>query len=47
MFEGVIAAAAILIIIPGWAVGLLAALVYLWRRFSQSRSDTHGHQEDS
>ena len=33
MFEEIAAIAAILLIIPGWAVGLVAITAYLWRLF--------------
>ncbi len=39
MLEEVAAAAAILLIIPGWAIGLLAIAIYLWRKFNPSRKE--------
>ena len=33
------AAVAILLIIPGWAIGLLAIAIYLWRKLSPSRKE--------
>ena len=33
MFEEIAAIAAILLIIPGWAIGLVAIIAYLWRLF--------------
>ena len=31
--EEIVAIAAILLIIPGWAIGLVAIIAYLWRLF--------------
>jgi len=39
MLEQIAAAVAVLIIIPGWAIGLLAISVYLWRWFTVSSKD--------
>ena len=39
MLEEVAAAAAILLIIPGWAIGLLAVAIYLWRKLNPSRKE--------
>jgi len=39
MLEEVAAAAAILLIIPGWAIGLLAIVIYLWRKLNTSRKE--------
>ena len=33
MLEEIAAIAAILLIIPGWAIGLVAIITYLWRLF--------------
>ena len=33
MLEEIATIAAILLIIPGWAVGLVAIIAYLWRLF--------------
>ncbi|MFL2970821.1 MAG: hypothetical protein ACJZ4M_00375 [Candidatus Thalassarchaeaceae archaeon] len=33
MLEAIAAIAAILLIIPGWAVGLVAIIAYLWRLY--------------
>ena len=33
MLEEIVAIAAILLIIPGWAIGLVAIIAYLWRLF--------------
>ena len=33
MLEEIAAIAAILLIIPGWAVGVVAIIAYLWRLF--------------
>ena len=33
MLEEIAAITAILLIIPGWAVGLVAIIAYLWRLF--------------
>ena len=40
MLEEIAAIAAILLIIPGWAVGLVAIIAYLWRVFyKREKSD--------
>jgi len=39
MLEEVAAAAAVLLIIPGWAIGLLAVAIYLWRKLNPSRKE--------
>ena len=33
MIEEILAIAAILLIIPGWAIGLVTIIAYLWRLF--------------
>jgi len=33
MMEEIVAIAAIFLIIPGWAIGLVAITAYLWRLF--------------
>ncbi|MDG1533398.1 MAG: hypothetical protein P8Q35_03015 [Candidatus Thalassarchaeaceae archaeon] len=38
MMDEVAAIIAILLIIPGWAVGLGALFLYLWRRVYRNRS---------
>ncbi len=37
MIEEIAAIAAILLIIPGWAVGLVAIIAYLWRLFNKRK----------
>ncbi len=37
MMEEIVAIAAILLIIPGWAIGLVAITAYLWRLFYNAR----------
>ena len=39
MLEEIAAAVAILLIIPGWAIGLLAVAIYLWRKLNTSRKE--------
>lgn len=39
MLAEIVAAAAVLIITPGWAIALLAIAAYLWRRLRSSDSD--------
>ena len=39
MLEQIAAAVAVLLIIPGWAVGLLALSIYLWRKLNPSRKE--------
>tara|TARA_B100001750_G_scaffold135293_1_gene107647 strand:- start:147 stop:269 length:123 start_codon:yes stop_codon:yes gene_type:complete len=39
MLEQIAAAVAVLLIIPGWAVGLLALSIYLWRKLMRSPED--------
>ena len=40
MLEEIAAIAAILLIIPGWAVGLVAIIAYLWRLYyKRKKSD--------
>jgi|TARA_B100000959_G_scaffold86524_1_gene91916 Kef-type K+ transport system membrane component KefB len=36
VLESVVAIIAVLLVIPGWAIGLLAIGVYLWRRVVRS-----------
>jgi len=40
MLEEIAAIAAILLIIPGWAVGLVAIIAYLWRFFYKRKNRT-------
>tara|TARA_B100000700_G_scaffold325744_1_gene435324 strand:+ start:1321 stop:1440 length:120 start_codon:yes stop_codon:yes gene_type:complete len=39
MLEQAAAAVAVLLIIPGWAIGLLAVAIYLWRKLNPSRKE--------
>jgi|TARA_Y100001934_G_scaffold42425_1_gene51114 hypothetical protein len=39
VLEEIAAAVAILLIIPGWAIGLLAVAIYLWRKLNTSRKE--------
>ena len=39
MLAEIVAAAAVLIITPGWAIALLAIAAYLWRRLRSSDLD--------
>ena len=39
MLAEIVAAAAVLIIAPGWAIALLAIAAYLWRRLRSTDSD--------
>jgi hypothetical protein len=39
MLAEIVAAAAVLIITPGWAIALLAIAAYLWRRLRSTDSD--------
>jgi|TARA_B100000686_G_C16087134_1_gene616762 hypothetical protein len=39
MLEQIAAVVAVLLIIPGWAVGLLALSIYLWRRLTRSSEE--------
>tara|TARA_Y100001968_G_scaffold258669_1_gene245697 strand:+ start:613 stop:732 length:120 start_codon:yes stop_codon:yes gene_type:complete len=39
VLEETAAAVAILLIIPGWAIGLLAVAIYLWRKLNTSRKE--------
>tara|TARA_B100000700_G_scaffold47345_1_gene49872 strand:+ start:613 stop:732 length:120 start_codon:yes stop_codon:yes gene_type:complete len=39
VLEEIAAAVAILLIIPGWAIGLLALAIYLWRKLNTSRKE--------
>ena len=39
MLTEIAAAAAVLIITPGWAIALLAIAAYLWRRLRSTDSD--------